>query len=82
MWYRAYSVSFVCMEICIGCIGFVRERKLKKQSQQKINLSPAIQIFGRKTKKNRKKNNNSGGGVLRKNAGFANFKSLDGTCVL
>ena len=54
MLYRAYSVSFVCMEICIGCIGFVCERKLKKQSQ-KINFLPAIQIFGCKTKKNRKK---------------------------
>ena len=60
MLYRAYSVSFVCMEICIGCIGFVCERKLKKQPQKRINFSPAIQIFGRKTKKNCKKNNSGG----------------------
>ena len=79
MLYRAYSVSFVCMEICIGCIGFVCERKWKN-NRKKNNFSPTIEIFGRKTKKNRKKNNNSGGGgVLCKNAGLANFKSLDGT---
>ena len=55
MLYWAYGVSFVCMEICIGCIGYVCERKLKKHSHKKIRFSPAIQIFGRKTKKNTKK---------------------------
>ena len=55
MLYRAYSVSFVCMEICIGCIGFVCERKLTKQSQKKLNSHPPFKFLFAKPKKNRKK---------------------------
>ena len=54
MLYRAYSVSFVCMEICIGCIGFVCEHKLKKQSQKKISCPP-FKFLGAKPKKIAKK---------------------------
>ena len=75
MLYWAYSVSFVCMEICIGCIGFVCERKLKKQSQKKLISRPPFKFLVAKPKKIAKKI--ILGGVLRKNAGFANFKSLD-----
>ena len=52
MLYRAYSVSFVCMEICIGCIGFVCERKLKKQSQKNLICHPPFTFLVAKPKKN------------------------------
>ena len=59
MLYRAYSVSFACMEICIGSIGFVCERKLKKQSQKKLISRPPFKFLVAKPKKIAK--NNSGG---------------------
>ena len=60
MLYRAYSVSFVCMEICIGCIGFVCERKLKKQSQKKLGSRPPFKFMVAKPRKNTQKNNSRG----------------------
>ena len=49
--FKLYAWKFA-----LGALVLFMNAKLKKQSQKKINFSPVIQIFGRKTKKNRKKN--------------------------